>query len=141
VPGGFRSLADQKVTTPQPIYHQGNLLNDPLAPYWGNYLGDEDTRRKPAYHNGTAWGWLMPSYCEALYLTFGKSAQPAVHALHNLAAGTLLRGCLGHLPEILDGNAPHQPRGCPAQAWSISELYRVLELLKNEVHQPKTKGD
>jgi predicted glycogen debranching enzyme len=141
VPGGFRSLADQKVTTPQPIYHQGNLLNDPLAPYWGNYLGDEDTRRKPAYHNGTAWGWLMPSYCEALYLTFGKSAQPAVHALHNLAAGTLLRGCLGHLPEILDGNAPHQPRGCPAQAWSISELYRVLELLKKEVHQPKTKGD
>lgn len=140
VPGGMRSLADQKVNTPQPVYHQGNRLNDPLAPYWGNYLGDEDTRRKPAYHNGTAWGWLLPSYCEALYLTFGKSARPAVHALHNLAAGTLLRGCLGHLPEILDGNAPHLLRGCPAQAWSISELYRVLGLLKKEVHSPKTKG-
>ncbi|MFA6928835.1 MAG: amylo-alpha-1,6-glucosidase [Lentisphaeria bacterium] len=140
VPGGIRSLADQQVHVAQAIYHHGNLLNDPLAPYWGTYLGDEDTRRKPAYHNGTAWGWLLPSYCEALYLTFGKSARPAVHALHNLAAGTLLRGCLGHLPEILDGNAPHQIRGCSAQAWSVSELFRVLNLLQKEVHQTHEKN-
>ena len=143
VPGGIRSLADQKVNTPQPIYFHGDLLNDPMAPYWGTYIGNEDRRRKPAYHNGTAWGWMLPSYSEALFLTFGKSAQPAVHALHNLAAGTLLRGCLGHLPEILDGNTPHQLRGCPAQAWSISELYRVLGLLEKEekeAHPHKRKG-
>jgi starch synthase (maltosyl-transferring) len=34
-------------------------------------------------------------------------------------------GCLGHIPEILDGDFPHTPRGCDAQAWGVSELLRV----------------
>jgi glycogen debranching enzyme len=38
-------------------------------------------------------------------------------------------GCLGHIPEILDGDSPHTPRGCDAQAWSVSEVYRVWQLL------------
>ncbi|NMA42302.1 MAG: glycogen debranching protein [Oligosphaeraceae bacterium] len=130
MPGGIRSLADQPVQHLLPVQWQGRLVNDPSRPYWGQYLGDEDSRRKPAYHNGTAWGWMLPSYCEALYISFGKSAMLAVKALHNLSADTLLKGCLGHLPEILDGDSPHQIRGCPAQAWSVTELYRVLKLLE-----------
>ena len=130
VPGGIRSLADQPVQFLLPLQWQGELINDPGKPYWGQYQGDEDSRRKPAYHNGSAWGWLLPSYCEALYISFGKSAMLAVEALHNLSADTLLKGCLGHLPEILDGDGPHRIRGCPAQAWSLSELYRVLKLLE-----------
>jgi glycogen debranching enzyme len=35
------------------------------------------------------------------------------------------RGCVGQLPEIVDGNSPHAQRGCDAQAWSVSELLRV----------------
>ena len=62
VPGAIRSLADRPVARPLPIRHRGELLNDPANPYWGRYSGDEDTRRKPAYHNGTAWTWLFPSY-------------------------------------------------------------------------------
>ena len=61
VPGGIRSLAPTPVNVPIRIEHRGQLLNDPWHPYWGRYEGDEDTRRKPAYHNGTAWGWQMPS--------------------------------------------------------------------------------
>jgi glycogen debranching enzyme len=42
----------------------------------------------------------------------------------------LLRsGCIGHLPEVLDGDAPHTPRGCDAQAWSVTEALRVWQLL------------
>ena len=37
----------------------------------------------------------------------------------------LSRGCLGHIPEILDGDFPHTARGCDAQAWGVSELLRV----------------
>ncbi len=129
VPGGIRSLADQKVTYPLPVYQQERLLNDPLSPYWGEYRGDEDTRRKPAYHNGTAWAWLMPSFSEALHLTYGKSSHSAALALLNAAALNLTQGCLGHLPEIYSGNAPHLPRGCCAQAWSETEFFRVLKLL------------
>jgi glycogen debranching enzyme len=36
---------------------------------------------------------------------------------------------LGQLPEILDGDAPHQARGCDAQAWSVLEALRVWKWL------------
>lgn len=132
LPGGIRSLADQRVNYPLPVYHQGQLLNDPLAPYWGEYSGDEDTRRKPAYHNGTAWGWMMPSYSEALFMTYGASARATAQALLNAAGINITRGCLGHLPEIFSGDSPHLPRGCCAQAWSESELFRVLTLVSDK---------
>ncbi len=41
----------------------------------------------------------------------------------------LVTGCLGHLPEILDGDAPHRQRGCDAQAWGCTEAARVWKLL------------
>ena len=47
------------------------------------------------------------------------------------------RGCLGQLPEILDGDAPHHPRGCDAQAWSVSEALRVWKLLETANHNGK----
>lgn len=125
VPGAIRSLADRPVKTPISIVHKGSVLNDPQNPYWGNYVGDEDTRRKPAYHNGTAWTWPFPSYCEAWAQTYGDTSRKT--ALSWLSSGVELmnRGCLGQVPEILDGDFPHTERGCDAQAWGVSELLRV----------------
>jgi 4-alpha-glucanotransferase len=37
--------------------------------------------------------------------------------------------CLGSISEILDGDPPHRPGGCPAQAWSVAELIRIRRLL------------
>jgi len=130
VPGAIRSLADREVEPPLPVYRDGVLLNDPRRPYCAHYLGDEDTRRKPAYHNGTAWTWPFPSYSEALYLTFGGACRKTARAL--LASGAKLanRGCLGQLPEIVDGDFPHNARGCSAQAWGATEVYRVWRLLE-----------
>ncbi len=125
VPGAIRSLADQEVTPPLAVRHHGRLLNDPQRPYWGAYQGDEDTRRKPAYHNGTAWAWPFPSFCEAWALHYGENARPAALAWLGSAVEKLNTGCLGHLPEVQDGDAPHQDRGCDAQAWSVSEVLRV----------------
>jgi hypothetical protein len=34
--------------------------------------------------------------------------------------------CLGTVSEVFDGDAPPRPGGAPAQAWSVSELLRVL---------------
>ena len=132
VPGGIRSLADQPVTYPLEIRHHGQLLNDPARPFWGRYEGDEDTRRKPAYHNGTAWSWLFPSFAEALVLAYGTSARPVARQLLYSLAPVLEAGCLGHLPEIVDGDAPHPQRGCGAQAWGVAELLRVLTALRDE---------
>ena len=106
VPGAIRSL---------------NALH-PL--YRGRYAGDEDSSRKPAYHNGTAWGWQFPLYAEALVQVGACSRETALSLLAS-AVENLNTGCLGHGSEIADGDAPHAEKGCIAQAWSDSELLRV----------------
>jgi predicted glycogen debranching enzyme len=125
VPGGIRSLADRRVDHPIEIVHRNQALNDPFRPYQGIYAGDEDTRRKPAYHNGTAWTWPFPSFCEAWAICYGSAGRNASLAWLSSGVRLLESGCLGHIPEIMDGNAPHTPRGCDAQAWGASELLRV----------------
>ena len=56
---------------------------------------------------------------------YGEKGKAA--ALAWLASGIrhLSEGCVGHVPEILDGDYPHAQRGCDAQAWGASELQRV----------------
>ena len=129
VPGAIRTLAPGRVRYELPIDGPHGRLNDPARPYWGRYEGDEDTRRKPAYHNGTAWPWPYPSYAEALLLVHGPSARPAAASLLAAALPLLETDCIGHLPEIMDGDAPHTGRGCDAQAWSVSEFLRLARKL------------
>jgi glycogen debranching enzyme len=128
----MRTLAPRPVHTALPIRGaHGALLNDPSAPYWGQYDGDEDTRRKPAYHNGTAWPWWLATYCEALAAAYEGDARARAAALAILgsSARALSSGCLHQLAEILDGDAPHRERGCDAQAWSVTETLRGLLVL------------
>ncbi len=126
IPGAIRSLADREVGCPLPVFYNGQTINNPNRPYCGIYSGDEDSQRKPAYHNGTAWSWVFPSFCEAWARTYGEKGTET--ALAWLASSTRLinSGCAGHVPEILDGDYPHTQRGCDAQAWGNSELLRVL---------------
>ncbi len=129
IPGGIRSLADRPVLRPAPVYSDGHLLNNPANPYWGHYNGDEDSRRKPAYHNGTAWTWPFPSYAEALVMVYGNSARETALAILGSASDVINHGCLRQVPEVIDGNTPHIQRGCGAQAWGVTELYRVIHRL------------
>ena len=131
VPGAIRSLANRPTRHPLYIVHHSKVINDPHHPYQGKYIGDEDTQRKPAYHNGTAWTWMFPSFCEAWAKAYGNEGKGT--ALAWLASSTRLmdRGCVGHIPEILDGDFPHIPRGCDAQAWGVSEWVRVWIALRD----------
>ena len=106
VPGGIRSL------------ESGHSL------YRGVYAGDEDTLRKPAYHNGTVWAWPFPMFAEALVAARRCSKDVALSLLAG-AVENLNTGCICHMSEIADGDAPHAQKGCCAQAWSESELLRV----------------
>jgi starch synthase (maltosyl-transferring) len=128
VPGALRTLAPKRVQSPLPIRGARDVpLNDAHEPYWGSYQGDEDSRRKPAYHNGTAWVWWLGTYCEALVVAWDRdpAAVAAARAVLGSTARLLSEGCLGQLPEIVDGDAPHAQRGCDAQAWSVTETLRV----------------
>ncbi|EDM26540.1 glycogen debranching enzyme/alpha-amylase [Lentisphaera araneosa HTCC2155] len=128
IPGAIRSLADRKNEFPLPVYsNYGKLLNNPENPYFHHYEGDEDTRRKPAYHNGTAWNWPFPSYPEAMLKIYGEEAIPTVKSLLYSSRILFNTGAVEQIPEVMDGSAPHTPRGCDAQAWSVTELIRVLQ--------------
>jgi predicted glycogen debranching enzyme len=143
VPGALRSLAPRKVSVPLPVYAgDGRLLNNPVEPYWGRYEGDEDTRRKPAYHNGTAWTWTFPTFCEALARAWGfaPEATAAARAYLGSMARLMTEGCLGQIPEILDGDAPHWLRGCDAQAWGATEAIRVWKLLGDQNNNTRFDG-
>ncbi len=140
VPGALRSLAPLPVSVPLPIHsNDGHLLNNPAEPYWPRYEGDEDTRRKPAYHNGTAWTWTFPTFCEALARAWDFSPESVAAAKAYLGSSekNLNEGCLGQIPEILDGDAPHAQRGCDAQAWGVTETFRVWKLLNSRGAQAK----
>jgi glycogen debranching enzyme len=139
VPGALRSLAPLPVSLALPVHgNDGRLLNDPLEPYWGRYEGDEDTRRKPAYHNGTAWTWTFPTFCEALALAWDCHSHAIAAAKSYLSSldCPLFEGCIGQIPEILDGDAPHTQRGCDAQAWGVTEALRVWLWLQTDAPRP-----
>ena len=123
-------MADKEVEYKLPVHWHGQLLNNPDNPYYGRYNGPEDTDRKVAYHNGTAWGWMFPSYMEAMYIVGGEECKN--RALLWLLSGKkrLNTGVPGQLPEVLEGNYPHNNGGCLAQAWSTTEFARVYKLLK-----------
>lgn len=99
--------------------------NDPA--YQGHYGGDVRAR-DGAYHEGTAWSWLLGPYAEAHFRVHGDAAA----ALAWLAPlrDHLADAGLGSISEIFDGDAPHLPRGCIAQAWSVAETLRVWRMLE-----------
>ena len=131
IPGAIRTLADRPVAFPLPVERLGQLLNDPQHPFWPRYEGDEDTRRKPAYHNGTAWPWPMPMLAEAMLMLYGPAAQARAAGMLASSLPLFQRFSLGSLEEVIDGGYPHTPRGCGSQAWSITEWVRVRQLLED----------
>lgn len=76
-----------------------------------------------AYHNGTVWGWLIGPYCRALRFA-GASEVEILEVLSRMEAH-LYDGAVGTLSEIFDGDAPHDPRGCFAQAWTVAEVLAI----------------
>ncbi|MCP4839965.1 MAG: hypothetical protein GY894_11515 [Planctomycetes bacterium] len=102
-----------------------------LSPDDANYRGRFDgdmVSRDTAYHNGTVWPWLIGPYCDAVRAVCDDPDAAKIEVNEATAAllVSLEHGCIGQVAEVYDGDAPHEPHGCPAQAWSVAELLRVL---------------
>ena len=92
--------------------------------YRGQYGGGV-LERDGAYHQGTVWPWLIGPFLRA-YLKVHQQPEAGEQArlwLAPLLEFARTRG-LGQLPEIADGDFPHAPGGCIAQAWSVAEVLR-----------------
>jgi predicted glycogen debranching enzyme len=90
--------------------------------YQGHYGGDQRTRDS-AYHQGTVWGWLLGPYALAHFRVYADRAA-ALRYLEPLGSNIGVYG-LGTLAEIFEGDPPHSPRGCVAQAWTVGEILRA----------------
>jgi predicted glycogen debranching enzyme len=97
--------------------------------YCSRYEGDIYSRDS-AYHQGTVWPWMIGPYFDAVHRFRGATvaAEQAKAWLEGFAP-QLTDLCIGQVAEVYDGDAPHRPGGCPAQAWSVAELLRVSRLL------------
>jgi predicted glycogen debranching enzyme len=107
-PFGLRSLAPS-----DPQYH-------------GSYTGGPSDR-DGAYHRGTVWSWLLGPFITAYIKVNGGSeeARRQAQAWLSPLESHLAEAGLGHVSEIFEGDAPHRPCGCIAQAWSVAEILRV----------------
>jgi len=126
------SVVERELLTPRGL----RTLSPSDPNYIGRYEGAPGTR-DGAYHQGTVWPWLMGPFITASVKTLGRKAgrRLAVTWLENFQQH-FNEACLGQVSEIFDGDAPHTPRGCVAQAWSVAELLRAIV---EDIDQPHTE--
>lgn len=126
-------LVERELWTPLGLRSLSPAHRDYAAHYEGG-----PAQRDAVYHQGTVWPWLIGPFIEAWVKAQGGSgpdgdAEAKDHARERFFVPLLQhlgQAGLGHVSEIADGAPPHTPRGCPFQAWSVSELLRVERLLR-----------
>lgn len=96
--------------------------------YNPNYVGTQ-TERDLAYHQGTAWPWLMGFYLEAYLRIYKMSGVSFVERQLIGLESEMTLHCIGSLSELFDGNPPFKGRGAVSFAMNIAEILRILKLL------------
>jgi predicted glycogen debranching enzyme len=123
------NAVEDKLLTPLGL----RTLSPDDSRYRRRYGGSWESRER-AYHQGTVWAWLIGPFIEA-YLKVeqadGNDHAPA-QARRWLSGfeDHIEQAGLGHISEIFDGDWPHTPRGCFAQAWSVAEVLRACKLVQ-----------
>lgn len=114
-------IAERDLLTPYGL----RSLSPRDSRYRGRYEGDA-TARDSAYHQGTVWAWLIGAFITAYLKANGRTPETIAKARGWLEGfrSHLTDAGLGQVSEIFDGDAPHTPRGCIAQAWSVAEILR-----------------
>jgi predicted glycogen debranching enzyme len=109
------------------VFGLRTLSNDDSR-YTGKYSGNL-AQRDQAYHNGTVWPWLLGSFISAFLKVKNYETEWRNFAFENflqlLYKEEILNTGLGTISEIFDGDLPHKPNGCIAQAWSVAEPLRA----------------
>ena len=98
--------------------------------YCARYEGQTPAQRDCTYHQGTAWGWLLGPFCQAHFKVYKNSG--AILKFLNPFSYHLFAAGLGTCSEIFDGDAPMEPKGCIAQAWSVGQLLHTWQIIHCE---------
>lgn len=101
--------------------------NDPE--YVGYYSGNQAERDR-AYHQGTAWVWLLAPFADGMIAVYGKTAYPVLEKILYNFDNCMIEYGISTIAEIYDGDPPHRANGCISQAWSVSALLYIKWLLE-----------
>lgn len=103
--------------------------DEQFRPFYGGAQLDRDL----AYHQGTVWVFPLGGYYLAYLKVHGYSEEAKAYVREQLRGmeAALREGCIGQLPEIYDGGNPVCSKGCFAQAWSVGEILRVYDALRD----------
>ncbi len=132
--------AEQELLTPRGL----RTLTPQDPEYKGRYYGDQRQRDR-AYHQGTAWPWLLGPYCEGMLRLYKKAAHAKIKKLIWGFEPEMSMHGIGSISEIYDGDPPHEARGAISQAWSVAEVLRILDMLdrmeqEEKNNTPQTKS-
>ncbi len=111
----------------------------PIRPT-GAATGASGAERDAAYHQGTVWPWLLGPFGEAaLKVAEDREEEKEISRtyLRTFLQNHLAEAGIGSVSEVFDGDAPHRPGGCIAQAWSVAELIRLFRSCGNEAVPPR----
>jgi glycogen debranching enzyme len=116
-------LVEEQLLTPVGLRTLSPRDSRYRARYEGGVL-----ERDGAYHQGTVWPFLLGPFITAWIKVYGKKTAALKQARSFLdgIGAHLKEACVGQVSEVFDAEAPHRPRGCYAQAWSVAEPLRVL---------------
>jgi len=120
-------VADKNLLTPRGL----RSLSPKNPNYKGIYSGNQE-QRDNAYHQGTAWPWLIGPFCEGWLRVYGNQGINKVETIIYTFEEVMSEHGISTISEIYDGDPPHAPRGAISQAWSVGEVLRIINLLEKK---------
>lgn len=118
-------IVRKELLTPRGI----RTLSPKNAHYKSVYEGNIEARDS-AYHQGTAWPWLLGAYAEAYLKIHGKSGLAEIKKLVKGFEGEMKLHGLGSISELYNGDPPHHGKGAISEAASVAELRRIIWLIE-----------
>ena len=125
------NIVTRELLTPKGI----RSLSPKSEGYQPYYIGSQP-ERDLAYHQGTAWPWLLGFYLEAYLRIYQLSGLSFAERILIGLEDEMNAHCIGTLSELFDGNPPFQSRGAISFAMNVAMILRVLSLLKS--YNPET---
>ena len=123
-----RSVLD--IVTKELLTPRGIRSLSPKSEGYRPYCTGPQRERDLAYHQGTAWPWLMGAYLEAYLRVFGKSGAAFAERMLIGMEDEMSNHCIGTISEIYDGNPPFTGRGAISFAMNVAAILRILDILK-----------
>jgi predicted glycogen debranching enzyme len=101
---------------------------DPDSPEYKPNYGGNQWSRDHAYHQGTAWPFLLHEYFQAYFKIYGTSKRNKKKVLSELEPLKEHFYCYNGIhciSEIFNGTNPKEGKGCIHQAWSVAALIKL----------------